>query len=240
MNPEEAVEALAGGADIIDVKNPSEGALGAPFPRVIARVYQVVTEWTKANSALSAAVGDVPDRPGMVALAALGACVAGANYVKIGLLGVREEERATLLLAEAARSVREQNPAARVMAVGYADAGEIGAIHPEVIPRVSRSSGIDGAMIDTFQKDGRNLFDFLDEFHLARFIAEARGCGLVSALAGSLKEGSLEKALALRPDIIGFRGAVCDGDRVNGRVRRERVAVLANLVERAGCQGESL
>lgn len=37
MNMEEAQAALAGGADILDVKNPKEGSLGANFPGLSAR-----------------------------------------------------------------------------------------------------------------------------------------------------------------------------------------------------------
>ena len=38
VNENEVAAAVEGGADIIDVKNPAEGALGANFPRVIRAV----------------------------------------------------------------------------------------------------------------------------------------------------------------------------------------------------------
>ncbi len=41
MNENEALEAIAGGADIIDVKNPKEGALGANYPWIIKRIKEV-------------------------------------------------------------------------------------------------------------------------------------------------------------------------------------------------------
>ena len=41
MNEKEALEAIAGGADIIDVKNPQEGALGANYPWVIKKIKEV-------------------------------------------------------------------------------------------------------------------------------------------------------------------------------------------------------
>ena len=37
MNVQEAIASEQGGADIIDVKNPREGSLGANFPWVIGR-----------------------------------------------------------------------------------------------------------------------------------------------------------------------------------------------------------
>jgi VIT1/CCC1 family predicted Fe2+/Mn2+ transporter len=75
---EEASRSLA--ADIIDVKRPAEGSLGANFPWVI-RAVKGMTE-----KPVSAAIGDFDYRPGSAALAAYGAACAGADYIKIGLM----------------------------------------------------------------------------------------------------------------------------------------------------------
>ena len=71
----EARVAVEGGVDIVDVKNPAEGSLGAPGPGVIERVRQVVPP----ERAVSAAIGDLPNLPGTAALAALGAARSGAH-----------------------------------------------------------------------------------------------------------------------------------------------------------------
>lgn len=84
-NIEEAKEAIAGGAHIIDVKNPPEGSLGANFPWVIEEVKNI----TPKNLLVSATVGDVPYKPGTVSLAALGVAVSGADYIKVGLYGTK-------------------------------------------------------------------------------------------------------------------------------------------------------
>src|SRR5215217_9198029 len=76
-----AAVAVAAGADIVDVKNPAEGALGAPSPRVIEGVRAAVP----AEVPVSAAIGDMPNLPGTAALAALGAARSGATFVKVGL-----------------------------------------------------------------------------------------------------------------------------------------------------------
>ena len=83
----EARLAVAGGVDIVDVKNPAEGSLGAPAPGVIAQVRDVLP----AELPLSAAIGDLPCLPGTAALAALGAARSGAAYVKLGLWGVAQD-----------------------------------------------------------------------------------------------------------------------------------------------------
>src|SRR5918911_1695842 len=74
----EARLAVAGGVDVVDVKNPAEGSLGAAAPGVIAEVREAIP----AELPLSAAIGDLPSLPGTAALAALGAMRSGAAYVK--------------------------------------------------------------------------------------------------------------------------------------------------------------
>jgi hypothetical protein len=81
-------------------------------------------------------------------------------------------------------------------------------------------------MIDTALKDGSRLFDHCDEPALARWVAECGEAGLLGALAGSLGQADLPALRRLAPDVAGFRGAACRGDRVNGRVEAELVAAL--------------
>ena len=95
----EARAAAAAGADIVDVKNPAEGSLGAPSPAVIAGVRAAVP----AGLPVSAAIGDMPNLPGTAALATLGAARSGATFVKVGLWGVSTEDEAVVLL----RTVRD-------------------------------------------------------------------------------------------------------------------------------------
>lgn len=81
---EEARVVVAGGADIIDIKNVKEGSLGAQAPWVIQ---EVVQEFKGQGMLCSATLGDLPYKPGTAALAAYGASLAGADYVKAGLHG---------------------------------------------------------------------------------------------------------------------------------------------------------
>jgi uncharacterized protein (UPF0264 family) len=46
---EEAKAVISGNADIVDVKNPKEGSLGANFPWVIKTIKQLVEEKGNAN-----------------------------------------------------------------------------------------------------------------------------------------------------------------------------------------------
>ena len=85
INHEEALESIKGGADIVDVKNPKEGSLGANFPWVIKEIRELTPE----DKLVSATLGDVPYKPGTVSLAAMGAHVSGADYIKVGLYGTK-------------------------------------------------------------------------------------------------------------------------------------------------------
>jgi (5-formylfuran-3-yl)methyl phosphate synthase len=114
----EARVAVEAGVDIVDVKNPAEGSLGAAGPRVIESVREVVPP----ERPVSAAVGDLPALPGTAALAALGAARSGAAYVKVGLWGTPTTDGAVAVL----RAVRDAlDGGVTVIAAAYADAERV-------------------------------------------------------------------------------------------------------------------
>jgi (5-formylfuran-3-yl)methyl phosphate synthase len=230
VDADEVASAVAGGADIIDVKNPREGSLGASFPHVIRRVRQLVP----AGLPVSVAIGDAPNLPGMMALAAAGAASCGVQYVKVGLMGPREPGDALLLLAAVCCAAREQDPAVRIMAAAYADADRIGCLPPHELPGVAREAGADGCMLDTAAKDGGTLRSALGRQALMDFVARCHTAGLLCAMAGSLREEDVPIVCELGADIIGFRAAVCRGDRQNGRVDRDAVRRIKSAIEVAG------
>ncbi|MCL4367877.1 MAG: (5-formylfuran-3-yl)methyl phosphate synthase [Actinobacteria bacterium] len=226
VHEEEVAAATAGGADIIDVKNPREGSLGANFPHVIRRV----RELTPPGVPVSAAIGDAPNLPGMVALAAAGAAACGVQYVKVGLLGPRESRDALLLLTEVCRAARAQDRAVRIMATAYADARKIGSFPPLDLPMVAAEAGADGCMLDTASKNGATLLSELGAAELEAFVAGCRSVGLLCALAGSLREEDVPRIHELGPDIIGVRTAACRGDRLTGRVDQDAVRSLKHRI----------
>ncbi len=220
---DEVQQALEGGADILDVKNPAEGSLGAPVPQCVRQIRALAP----AGVPVSVAIGDAPMLPGTMALAALGAASCGVEYVKVGLCGPRTGEQAEELLAAVCQAVRESFPQTLVMAAGYADAREFGGVPPEILPEVARRAGAHGCMLDTLGKGpGRTLFDVLDEVGVQFFLKQCRELGLTSALAGSLGLGDMSLLYRLQPDIVGVRSAICDGDRAGGSVSAVAVSRL--------------
>jgi uncharacterized protein (UPF0264 family) len=216
MDAQEARAAATAGADIVDVKNPAEGSLGAPSPAVIAEVRAAVP----AELPVSAAIGDMPNLPGTAALAALGAARSGATFVKVGLWGVSTEDDAVTLL----RAVREAVPGAVVVAAAYADAERVAhaPLAPVLLPRVARAAGVELCLVDTAVKDGRGLLEWLSPESL---VAEAHAAGLEVALAGALRAEDLPVVRDAGADIAGIRSAACDGGRT-GPLVPERVRAL--------------
>lgn len=226
-NIEEALAAVRGGADILDIKNPQEGSLGANFPWVISQVRQAVP----ASIPVSAAIGDFPDLPGSAALAAFGALKAGADIVKVGLKGPKNVKSAMHFVKQVVRSVKGASESAEVVVCAYGDFERAGTIDPLLIPEIASKCGADVAMIDTAIKDGRPITDFLRRKDLKNFVDETHSRGLCAALAGSLGAGEVRALKSLNPDVIGVRGAVCEGgNRKNGRISEKRVRQLKELL----------
>lgn len=229
-NEKEAVEAIAGGADIIDVKNPKEGPLGANFPWVIQRIRQI----TPTNIEVSCTLGEVPNLPGSMSLASLGAATTGVNYIKAGLYGLKTAEEAVHLMQSIIKAAKEYRPSIKVVVSGYADAARISTVDPLFVPKIAYEAQADIAMLDTAVKDGKSLFSFLTEAQLRRFVNTAHSYGLKAALAGSLQKEELPMVYALGADVVGLRGAACTlSDRVNGQITREKVHELVEVVKNA-------
>jgi (5-formylfuran-3-yl)methyl phosphate synthase len=216
----EARAAAAAGADIVDVKNPAEGSLGAPEPAVIAAVRAAVP----AELPVSAAIGDMPNLPGTAALAALGAAGSGANFVKVGLWGVTTERDAVALLG----AVRVAVPDALVVAAAYADAARVpgSPLAPVLLPRVAQAVGVEVCLLDTAVKDGRGLLEWLSPATLEALVADAHAAGLKMALAGALRAEDLPLIRDAGADIAGVRSAACHDGRRAGSLDPERVRAL--------------
>jgi (5-formylfuran-3-yl)methyl phosphate synthase len=202
-------------ADIIDVKKPSEGSLGANFPWVIREIKAFSTK------PVSAAIGDFDYKPGGAALAAYGAACSGADYVKIGL-AFPGHDHARDLIAAVVKAVKDEFPKKYVVIAAYSDYERMHSISPFDMAPIAAECGADFAMVDTGIKDRQSTFAFMDEQALRSFTEENRKLGLGTALAGALKFEDIDALKRIDPDIIGVRGMVCGGDR-NATVREDLI-----------------
>jgi hypothetical protein len=223
IDVEEAVIAASAGADIIDVKNPREGSLGANFPWVIKQIREALPPRIE----VSATLGDLDFKPGTAALAAFGLSSLGVDYIKAGLYGMKSREQVIEISEKIARSIESK---ANLVLAAYADYKEINSISPMMLPEIAAKVGAYGVMIDTAQKNGRTLLDHLELEKLEEFVKLSKDLDLMVALAGSLGFREILELKKVKPDIIGVRGLVCDGDRVRGRISEEKVRQLVSIL----------
>lgn len=223
---EEAKIVINSQIEFIDCKNPEEGSLGANFPWIIKEMKSLIPR--NSHQLLSATIGDFPNLPGSASLAALGAAVSGADIIKVGLKGPKNEKEAIKLMKNVVKAVKEYDKSIKVVAAGYADRMRMDS-SPEFmdIPTIASESGADIAMLDTYIKDGKGLFDFLKVDQLIQFKNKASEYGLEVALAGNLMRKDIPLINDISPDIIGVRSVVCEGyDRLKGRIKADLIKKL--------------
>jgi uncharacterized protein (UPF0264 family) len=196
----EAEAALAGGADVIDVKEPNRGPLGRPDPSVIESVIALVAK----RKPVTASAGELGDGHQ--------SSPNGLTAVKIG---TANPNRWSELWLEWSR--RQQ---AVPVLVAYADLP-----HGDEILNFARNHRPPVVLIDTHDKIESTLLDHLPIPRLRELVAEFRELGITLALAGRLDVSSVAALAALGAAIIGVRGAACSGGRA-GVVSRDRVALL--------------
>ena len=191
---EEAEMVLNAGVDIIDIKNPLKGALGALDIKGVKNIVQ------KVNGAIptSATVGDInPDDPNLLD-AIFTMASTGVDFVKVGLFDNKPSSCFIKTIINAT------NHDISLVIVSFAEnySGK-----DSITPFLG--SGIVGIMLDTKEKTGNSLRSILDYYELQQFVELAREFNLLTGLAGSLRFDDIEPLLALKPDYLGFRGALC-------------------------------
>lgn len=237
----EAAEAVEGGADIIDVKEPRQGSLGRAEPAAavaVARVVAARRPWTMACGELGGqsggeASGQAGGEVGSEAAATGGAAISrhldrvwsllvgGAlppAAVKIGLAGAAGTDWRRRLL-----TIFESFPFdSERVAVAYADWALARAPSPGEVIAAAAGLGCSTLLIDTFDKSAGGLFDCCQPGLPAAWVAAARAAGLQVAVAGRISQEGIPAAWGLRPDVVALRSAVCFNGR-DGRVQAELV-----------------
>lgn len=216
----EAEIALVGGADIIDLKNPADGALGAVAEDEIR---QVVTH-VAGRCPVSAVCGNLPMDPAIVTGKVEAILATGIDYIKIGFLPDPAAVACARALAQFAGRVK-------LVAVLFADR------QPDfdLLP-VFAESGFYGAMVDTADKEKGRLLDHLPPERVPTFVSRARSHSLAVGLSGSLEAPDIPRLLPFRPDFLGFRGALCGGSQRTAGIDIEAVKRIRTLIpqERSG------
>ncbi len=197
----EAEVVLQADVDIVDIKNPFTGALGALDVRAVSSIVKMIA----GSIPTSATIGDVEQCDSRLPDLIENMAATGVDFVKVGLFA----ERAETDFIKVIQSMALQGY--RIVVVVFAEHYRGGIT---LLPLLE--SGVCGVMMDTCSKDGRSLLDIVSPEELTRFVESVRNSHLLAGLAGSLRYEQIKQLLDYKPDYLGFRGALCaDDNRIN-------------------------
>ena len=240
--------AVDGGADIIDVKEPSHGSLGMAAPETLAACATVVPEqllWTVAGGELVENIDS-----GFAAVQEVGGQDVGGQDV--GGQGVACSRRSLKRLPDAIKfglsqcegtlwehvfqNVAGQLPdCVQVIPVSYADRQAASSPAVDTVLEAAARHGWETVLVDTFDKlQSGSLLDLVAVETIEQWVARARDLGVRIVLAGRLSLQDVPVVAACEPMAVAVRSAVCVGGR-NGRVDIELVRMVASQ-----CQSDSV
>jgi uncharacterized protein (UPF0264 family) len=212
----EALDALSAGADLIDLKEPRRGSLGAVEAAVMREVVAAVAQ----RAPMSAALGELLEDPPVDQVPS------GIQLAKLGLAGCAAHRDWPDRFAAAVQGFPERT---RAVVVAYADWRRAGAPAPEEVLEAAAPLGCRAVLVDTWKKDAGGLLDLWTPAECERFVVRVHAAGLMAVIGGSLRADGMRQLLPIAPDYLAVRGAACANDRA-GRLSADRVRELASIV----------
>ncbi|MFO1092588.1 MAG: (5-formylfuran-3-yl)methyl phosphate synthase [Planctomycetaceae bacterium] len=242
-NADEAIAALAGGADIIDVKEPRRGPLGMADANIVADIVACagdrapvsaalgeVRDWVTPSGDLGAAgagnahpvtgatgsASAVPPTSATGFASAIPVLPSHLALAKLGLAGcARHADWVTDWLAVRTAFEHAAGRPLSWVAVAYGDAQIADAPPVNDVIFAAARTGCRGVLIDTYNKSGGSILELFAARDLRAFAALARAGDLFLAIAGRLHPTDLRRRSLRVADIIGVRSAACThGDRL--------------------------
>lgn len=203
--------ALKNGADLIDLKDPSSGALGALPASVVQSVVAYVKQ-THPNNLTSATIGDVPMQADLLRDSVTKMLETKVDYIKIGFFETADYQASLDALNHCTKS------GAKLIAVLFAEK-----IYPDTLIAAIKHAGFVGVMLDTAEKNGRSLLENVDDAMLLQFAQNAIKNALNFGFAGSLKSQHIAPLKNLNPNYLGFRGGVCENNQRSLSICPEKI-----------------
>jgi uncharacterized protein (UPF0264 family) len=211
----EAQVVLENGADIIDLKDPAAGALGAlPYNQI-----EAIIDFIDGQKLVSATIGDVPMQPEVIFDCVTKLANTKVDFIKIGFFQ-SDNYQSTLDMLKTITAKGVKLIAVLFAEYEYSDS-LIKAIH---------QAGFSGVMLDTAQKNGNTFMYYRSAVDCKEFAKQVLEFGMSFGLAGSLQLQHVMATKKLNPTYIGFRGGVCDEDKREfglnlGKIRAIRKAL---------------
>ena len=219
---DEAAIAVDAGADLIDVKDPSRGALGMAHHETVAAVLAAVD----GKVPVSAAFGEWRDA---ILTDAHWHLELPLNYIKWGLAGYKAGPG----WGEDLLDARRELPAGpELVAVAYADWDKANAPSPAEVAKFAKRYRFRTFLLDTFCKGGKTLLECMTPAEVAELVAGLKRTGIAVAIGGSLKPEDVKALKDARPDWYAVRGSACAGGKRDGvldpvRVRKWKEVLAA-------------
>ena len=217
---DEAKIALAQGANIIDLKNPHAGALGAlPLADIRSIVAHIKLQPMTQKILTSATLGDLPMQAEQW-LPQLDQVIAtGVDIIKIGFFATEDYEGCMQALLPYTQAGHQ------LIAVMFAEI-----TYPDSLLADIKQAGFLGVMLDTQIKNGLSLFDHFSAKQAREFAKQVAAQSLLLGLAGSLRDSHLVAAKNLQPNFIGFRGGVCVANQRQSTLDADKIKVIRKML----------
>ena len=217
----EALLVLSLEVDIIDLKQPKLGALGA---LELVDVKQIVAA-IAGRRPVSATIGDLPMQPEVIFNAVQLMAQTGVDYIKIGFFP-GDDWLGTLKKLSESTSQKQA-----LIAVLFADT------QPDLtIMTTLKASGFVGVMLDTMDKQQGSLTQVMAAEQIAQFVSQANNLQLLCGLAGSLRLTDITELIAYHPDYLGFRGALCQEHNRVGQLSQRAVRTIKQAMQAASVE----
>lgn len=227
-NRNEIQPSLDGGCDILDLKEPSNGALGMVDEITLNSITKYIHE-NSIDIPVSMALGELTDWKSNRSFPVLPSEI---TYLKMGFSQTASLRNWNSLWLDTIERFEADNQSTyQWIAVAYADWRQANAISPQEVLAAAVENQCAGLLIDTYTKQGRNLLDWLSVAEISELIEQSRSHNLKIALAGSLTFENLPFLSETPPDIIGIRSAACKGRIRTNQVEEEAIRIIRKQLD---------
>lgn len=216
---DEAKIVLAAKVDIIDLKEPAMGSLGALDLRLVSQIVESIN----GQCPISATIGDLPMQPELIFNAVKEMAETSVNYIKIGFFQSENEDNVIEKLTGLSSDVN-------LVAVLFAD----NIVNFDIVEKL-KVAGFKGVMLDTFDKSKGPLTRIITKIEIERFVSHVKSRHLICGLAGSLKFEDIPVLMPYQPDYLGFRGALCLQHERTGRLNNRSVQAIKQIISEFPC-----
>ncbi|MCI0702105.1 MAG: (5-formylfuran-3-yl)methyl phosphate synthase [Planctomycetia bacterium] len=210
---DEVASALAGGADIIDVKEPAKGPLAPAEAEVVASVIDEVDGAVPVSAALGEwSPNAITEAHWHLELP--------LQYVKWGLAGYSP----TPGWGEDLLDTRRELPIGMEMvAVAYADWERAKSVSPAEVAKFAKRFRFKAFLLDTWGKDGKTLLDFMTPKEVAELVDGLKRVYTTVAIGGSLRPEHVKQLKGVNPDYFAVRSSACAAGKRDGVIDSTRV-----------------